>query len=154
LSNKIHLLTTLNINKNQEKLYKVIAKINPVVSKINNDLNIKLSSYLIGFKFVFANKNALTGIIITTIYIKNIFDIHNLSEVSLLPRLTWLNTIVNNTPPESLKELAEISGKQPSNLSRTLKTFERYGIIELKKENKLLKPIVKVTNFQIEYKSA
>ncbi len=29
-----------------------------------------------------------------------------------------------------------------------------YGILELKKENKLLRPIVKATDFQIEYKSA
>lgn len=67
---------------------------------------------------------------------------------------TRLLSLIEEMKPESLKELAEISGRQPSNLSRTLKTFERYGIIELKKENKLLKPIVKATNFEIEYKSA
>ena len=67
---------------------------------------------------------------------------------------TRLLSLIEKMKPESLKELAEISGRQPSNLSRTLKTFERYGIVELKKENKLLKPIVKAINFQIEYKSA
>ena len=65
---------------------------------------------------------------------------------------TRLLVLIKKMKPTSLKELAKITGLQPSNLSRTLKTFEKYGIVELKKENKLLKPIVKATNFKIEYK--
>lgn len=80
-------------------------------------------------------------------------SLKSLAEV-LNENNTRLLTLIEQTKPASLKELAEISGRQSSNLSRTLKTFERYGIVELKKENKLLKPIVKATNFQIEYKSA
>ena len=34
--------------------------------------------------------------------------------------------------PDSLTELAEISGRDKSNLSRTLKTMSRYGLVELK----------------------
>jgi predicted transcriptional regulator len=37
--------------------------------------------------------------------------------------------------PESLSDLDQLSGRQPSNLSRTLKTLERYGLVE-KKETK------------------
>jgi len=32
--------------------------------------------------------------------------------------------------PESLAHLAELTGRQKSNLSRTLKTMERYGFVE------------------------
>jgi predicted transcriptional regulator len=38
-----------------------------------------------------------------------------------------------------------------SNLSRTLKTLERYGIVELHKENRNLVPEVKATQFHIEF---
>jgi predicted transcriptional regulator len=51
--------------------------------------------------------------------------------------------------PESLSELADAVGRQPSNLSRTLKTMEHYGFVELKKENKSVRPIVKATEFEI-----
>lgn len=35
------------------------------------------------------------------------------------------------TGPQSMQELAEATGRQPSNLSRTLKTLERYGFLTL-----------------------
>jgi predicted transcriptional regulator len=35
--------------------------------------------------------------------------------------------------PASITELAEMSGRAKSNLSRTLKTMERYGLVRLKK---------------------
>ena len=35
--------------------------------------------------------------------------------------------------PDSLTELAELAGRNKSNLSRTLKTMSRYGLVELKK---------------------
>lgn len=53
--------------------------------------------------------------------------------------------------PESLNDLALLSGRQPSNLSRTLKTLERYGLVELKRKDKTLKPIAKATAFDIQY---
>ncbi|RLA82553.1 MAG: transcriptional regulator, partial [Epsilonproteobacteria bacterium] len=51
----------------------------------------------------------------------------------------------------SLKELEELTGRAKSNLSRTLKTLERYGIVELHKENNSLVAKVKATNFQVEF---
>ncbi len=51
--------------------------------------------------------------------------------------------------PESLSELADAAGRQPSNLSRTLRTMEHYGFVELKKENRSVRPIVKATEFEI-----
>jgi predicted transcriptional regulator len=51
--------------------------------------------------------------------------------------------------PESLTELAYAAGRQPSNLSRTLKTMEHYGFVELVRENKSVKPVVVATEFEI-----
>ena len=51
--------------------------------------------------------------------------------------------------PESLTELADAAGRQPSNLSRTLKTMEHYGFVKLERNNKLVKPVVKATEFEI-----
>ncbi len=38
--------------------------------------------------------------------------------------------------PHSLAELEELSGRKKSNLSRTLKTMERYDLVSLKKAEK------------------
>ncbi len=43
-----------------------------------------------------------------------------------------LGTIAESAP-ESLARLAELTGRKKSNLSRTLKTMERYGVVVLKK---------------------
>ena len=56
--------------------------------------------------------------------------------------------------PESLTELADAAGRQPGNLSRTLKTMEHYGFVELRKENRSVKPIVKATEFEIHADAA
>jgi predicted transcriptional regulator len=53
--------------------------------------------------------------------------------------------------PRSLKELEELSGRSSSNLSRTLKTMARYGIVELKKESRGIMPIVKAADFRVEF---
>jgi len=57
--------------------------------------------------------------------------------------------IIAEEEPETIKELAEISGRQPSNLGRTLKTFERYGFIKMEKNAKTKKPIAKAVDFDI-----
>lgn len=57
--------------------------------------------------------------------------------------------MIADNQPESLSELADVAGRQPSNLSRTLKTMEHYGFVELKKENRTVRPIVKATEFEI-----
>ncbi|MBK9168123.1 MAG: helix-turn-helix domain-containing protein [Bryobacterales bacterium] len=42
-----------------------------------------------------------------------------------------LLAVIAESAPESLAELAERTGRQKSNLSRTLKTMERYGFVRL-----------------------
>ena len=43
-----------------------------------------------------------------------------------------LGTIAESSP-ESLARLAELTGRKKSNLSRTLKTMERYGFVRLRR---------------------
>lgn len=57
--------------------------------------------------------------------------------------------VIADMKPESLQDLAEVTGRQPSNLSRTLKTLESYGFVELRKKNKAIRPIAKATEFEI-----
>ena len=61
-----------------------------------------------------------------------------------------LQVILDNNP-QSLKELEELTGRAKSNLSRTLKTLERYGIVELHKQNNALVAEVKATQFKVEF---
>ena len=41
--------------------------------------------------------------------------------------------IIAESAPDSLARLAELTGRKKSNLSRTLKTMERYGFVQLKR---------------------
>ncbi len=61
-----------------------------------------------------------------------------------------LKTIVDKKP-KSITELEGLTGRKKSNLSRTLKTLERYGIVDLIKEKKTVIPIVKATDFRVEF---
>ena len=60
-----------------------------------------------------------------------------------------LLTIIHESQPESITSLAVITGRKPSNLSRTLKTMSHYGIVEMRRENRHMRPIVNATEFQI-----
>lgn len=51
--------------------------------------------------------------------------------------------------PESVKELAELTGRAESNLSRTLKTLEGYGFVRLERKNKAVRPVAKAMEFEI-----
>jgi len=61
-----------------------------------------------------------------------------------------LRLIIANRP-KSLTELEQKSGRKKSNLSRTLKTLERYGIVEFEKEGKSISPKVLATDFHVEF---
>ena len=73
----------------------------------------------------------------------------SLAEV-LSDRNRALLNVIADTKPDSLQDLAKATGRQPSNLSRTLKTLEGYGFVELKKENKKIRPVAKATQFEIQ----
>lgn len=57
--------------------------------------------------------------------------------------------IISETHPESISGLAAITGRKPGNLSRTLKTMSNYGIVEMRREKRHVRPIAKATEFQI-----
>ena len=56
---------------------------------------------------------------------------------------------IRETKPESITGLAAITGRKPDNLSRTLRTMSGYGLVEMRRENRLVRPIVNATEFQI-----
>jgi predicted transcriptional regulator len=57
--------------------------------------------------------------------------------------------IIADAQPQSISGLAELTGRKQSNLSRTLKTMSSYGLVEMVRENRQVKPIAKATEFQI-----
>jgi len=57
--------------------------------------------------------------------------------------------LIRDRKPESLAQLADLSGRAPSNLSRTLKTMERYGLVELRRASRQVVPVAKATEFLI-----
>lgn len=57
--------------------------------------------------------------------------------------------VIRDIKPESVSSLAAATGRRPGNLSRTLKTMSNYGIVEMRREKKLVRPIAKATEFQI-----
>ena len=58
--------------------------------------------------------------------------------------------IIRETEPQSVAELAKATGRQRSNLSRTLKTMSRYGLVDLRREKKNVRPVATVSDFQIQ----
>ena len=57
--------------------------------------------------------------------------------------------VIQQTRPESISSLAEMTGRSPGNLSRTLKTMSNYGIVDLMREKNIVRPVAKATEFRI-----
>ena len=51
----------------------------------------------------------------------------------IMPLNRALLDLIIEAQPDSITELAELSGRAKGNLSRTLKTMERYGLVTLSK---------------------
>jgi len=56
--------------------------------------------------------------------------------------------------PQSLKELEAATGRRSSNLSRTLRTMEQYGLVEMVKVNRNVRPVVKATDIRLDIRLA
>ena len=67
------------------------------------------------------------------------------------PENQALLRLIADKKPQSLTELAELSGRKKSNLSRTLKKLDAFGIVELSKSKGRLIPKVKALSFQVEF---
>jgi predicted transcriptional regulator len=59
--------------------------------------------------------------------------------------------IIQKQKPSSLAELEIATGRKRSNLSRTLRTMSQYGIVDLVKQNRTVRPVVKATDFKVEF---
>jgi predicted transcriptional regulator len=59
--------------------------------------------------------------------------------------------IISEQKPKSLKELEQATGRKKSNLSRTLATMSKYGLVDLVRQKRTVKPVVKATDFQVEF---
>ncbi len=60
-------------------------------------------------------------------------SLESLAQVLSTPNKLLLELIAQ-TKPQSMTELSELSGRHKSNLSRTLRTMERYGLVRLKRK--------------------
>jgi predicted transcriptional regulator len=62
-----------------------------------------------------------------------------------------LLTLIAQTQPGSLQELAEQTGRAKSNLSRTLRTMERYGLVQFEEgHGRSLAPRVNYTDLVLD----
>ena len=57
--------------------------------------------------------------------------------------------VIRTARPASISELADITGRQQGNLSRTLKTMSRYGLVKREKNERSVRPIVQAESYQI-----
>lgn len=79
-------------------------------------------------------------------------SIKSLSEILNKQNMRLLK-IIKEYEPQSIKELALLAHRKPSNLSRTLNTMARYNIISLEKIGKNSRPVVKALDFNIQYRA-
>lgn len=77
-------------------------------------------------------------------------SLRSMAEVLSNENQELLRLIIERKP-QSLSDLESISGRNKSNLSRTLKTLERYGIVGLEKVEKRVVPKVYATDFKVEF---
>ena len=62
-----------------------------------------------------------------------------------------LLAVIADERPESMQALAERTGRAKSNLSRTLKTMERYGLVRMEKRpNRALAPRVTFDDIRLD----
>jgi predicted transcriptional regulator len=57
--------------------------------------------------------------------------------------------VIRTARPASISELAEMTGRKQGNLSRTLKTMSRYGLVRMERADRQVRPIVEGERYQI-----
>lgn len=69
----------------------------------------------------------------------------------LSPENLGLLKIIHETHPASISELARITGRQQSNLSRTLTNMSQYGLVSMSKEaNNQVRPVANATRIEVD----
>jgi len=59
--------------------------------------------------------------------------------------------VIRTSKPSSITELADMTRRKQSNLSRTLKTMSRYGLVKMEKTERLVRPIAQAEHYQIMF---
>ena len=77
-------------------------------------------------------------------------SIKSLAQI-LSPENQQLLKIILKYEPQSITELERLSNRKKSNLSRTLRTLENFGVVDLSMKKGRLVPRVKATNFHVEF---
>ena len=77
-------------------------------------------------------------------------SVRSMAQVLSNENQLLLKTILERKP-ESLKELEAATGRSSSNLSRTLKTMARYGIVRIEKIRRNIRPVVEATDFTVQF---
>ena len=57
--------------------------------------------------------------------------------------------VIRQSNPNSISELAQLTGRKQGNLSRTLKTMSRYGLVRMEKNERFLRPVVLADSYQL-----
>lgn len=57
--------------------------------------------------------------------------------------------VIRTSRPSSISALADITGRKQGNLSRTLKTMSRYGLVKMEKCDRSVRPIAQAEGYQI-----
>jgi len=57
--------------------------------------------------------------------------------------------VIRISRPASISELADITGRKQGNLSRTLKTMCRYGLVKMEKNARSVRPVTQAESYQI-----
>lgn len=69
----------------------------------------------------------------------------------LSERNRGLLSLIAERRPNSLAELAELSGRAKPNLSRTLRTMERHGLVEIQRgEGRAIRPRVRYRDIRLD----
>ncbi len=77
-------------------------------------------------------------------------SLESLAKVLSEPNRELL-ALIGTHKPRSIKELADLSGRASPNLSRTLKTMEKYGLVELRGgDRRQVTPTVRYSRFELE----
>ncbi len=76
-------------------------------------------------------------------------SMRSLAEVLSDDNRTLLK-VISDMQPNSIAELAKVTGRSPSNLSRTLKTMSNYSLVEMQVVNqRQVRPVAMATTFHI-----
>ena len=57
--------------------------------------------------------------------------------------------VIRTARPVSISALADLTGRKQGNLSRTLKTMSRYGLVKMEKHDRFMRPVAQAERYQI-----